>query len=299
MKIILVITDSGGKNLVFSTDSLRTYSIDESIKLIKKGKLEEVHAVKTGHGSYLRANPNATADDNLDSLSISANHLYLSLDDFTCLLFPKKFKSCAQHLELHFSMIKKRGEHVMYIEGHPLITREQVTARLKPHKKLVLAAAKEFSIDPYSLGAIIIDEVARANPWEEALDKIGAVFVGRNTSAGIAQVKIETARELIQKEYYNPNPNDPKLSSEKVAKTSRSYLYAYVVQPRHNIRFSAARIRQTIDYWAHEVDLSSRPEILGTLYYQGLGDPKPIPGVSDRGKQIAQEFYPLAGNILK
>jgi len=44
---------------------------------------------------------------------------------------------------------------------------------------------------------------------------------------------------------------------------------------------------------------SYRPEILGTLYSQGLGDPKLNPGASDRGLQISQEFYPLARSILK
>lgn len=159
--------------------------------------------------------------------------------------------------------------------------------------------AKEEKIDPSTLGAIIIDEVARTNPWEEALDKLGAAFVGINTSAGIAQVTIETARKLIQKEYYNPNPSDKKLSKENVVKTSRAYLYDYVILPRHSTYFAAARIRQTIDYWAHEIDLSHRPEILGTLYSQGLGDPKSNPGASDRGLQIAQEFYPLAKKTLK
>lgn len=299
MKIVLVVTDSRGKNLVFSTDSLKSYSLDESVKLAKSGKLESVHVVKTGQGSYLRANPNKTEGDNLDSLSISANHLYLSLDDFKCLLSPKKFKACVHHLGLHFSMIEDRGESVIYIEGHPLITREQVTAKLKPYSSIVMSAAKRFSIDPYTLGAIIIDEIARVNPWEEMFDKLGKSFVGINTSAGIAQVKVETAREIIQKEYYNPNPSDSKLSQKNIAKTSRSHLYVYVERARHSIYFAAARIRQTIDYWAHKTDISDRPKILGTLYSQGLGSPKPNPGASDRGLQISQEFYPLAKKIFK
>ena len=299
MKIVLVVTDSKGENLVFSTDSLKAYSLDESIKLAKRSKLDSVHTVKTGRGAYLRSNPNVTEDDNLDSLSISANHLYLSLDDFTCLLSPKKFKSCAQHLELHFSMIEERGEHVIYIENHPLITREQVIAKLKPYRNIVLSAAERFSIDPYTLGAIIIDEIARVNPWEEILDKLGKAFVGINTSAGIAQVKVETARELIQRGYYNPNPSDSKLSQKNIAKTSRSHLYTYVERARHSIYFSAARIRQIIDHWAHEIDLSNRPEIIGTLYSWKLGTPHPDPGTNDRGTQIAREFYPFAKNILK
>ena len=297
MKVVLVITDSKGKNLVFSTDTLKAYSLDEAIKIAAQEKLESVHAVKTGQGSYLRTNPNAVEDDNLDSLSISANHLYFPLDDFTCLLSPKKFKACAHHLEVHFSMIEGRGEHVLYIEKHPLITREQIITKLKPQKRLILAAGKEFFVDPYVLGAIIIDEIARANPWESILDKL--VFMGRNTSAGIAQVKIETARGLIRDGYYNPNPSDKKLAKENVMKTSKTYLYAYVEQPRHNIFFSAARIRAIIDQWLPVIDLSNRPEIIGTLYNQPPRTPNKNPEPSDRGVQIHKEFYPLTRSILE
>ena len=142
-------------------------------------------------------------------------------------------------------------------------------------------------------------QIARVHPWEDALDKLFSAHIGTNTSVGIAQVKIGTVRELIAKECYNPNPDDKKLSKANIMKTSKAYLYAYAVQPRHSIRFGAARIRQIIDHWAHEIDLSSRPEIVGTLYSWKLGTPHPDPGTNDRGTQIAREFYPLAKNILK
>lgn len=48
MKIIIIVADSNRKNLVFSVNSLRAYSLDESIKLAKEAKLELVHTVKTG-----------------------------------------------------------------------------------------------------------------------------------------------------------------------------------------------------------------------------------------------------------
>lgn len=299
MRIALVVTDSKRKNLVFSADTLKAYTLSEAVDLAKRRALESVHDVRTGRGTYLRSNPNSSSQDNLDALSISANHLYLSLNDFSCLLSRKQFKACKNHLELHFGMIEERKGDAMYVEGHPLITREQVIEKLAPHQKLVIAAAQKFSIDPYLLGAIIIDEIARANPWEDVLDKLGGIFVSSNASVGIAQVTIKAARELVKKEYYNPNPDDKELSPKKIAKVSRTYLYAYVVQPRHNIHFAAARIRQTIDHWAHKIDLSNRPEILGTLYSQGLGEPKFTPGPSDRGLQIAREFYPFAKKILE
>src|SRR3989338_4786547 len=47
------------------------------------------------------------------------------------------------------------------------------------------------------------------------------------------------------------------------------------------------------------VDLSKRPEILGTLYSKGSGTPNAHPESSERGKQIAGEFCKLAKIWLK
>lgn len=299
IKIILAITDFKGKNLVFPTDALRAYSLCEAIKLVKQEKLDLVHLVKTGKGSYLRSNPNQVGDDNLDAISVSSYKLFLSINNIKYLMSKDGIDAYKKYITLHARSMKERGEHVVYIDGYPLITREQIITKLTPHKRTIFAAAKEFSIDPHTLGAIIIDEIARVNPWEDTIDKLLSAHIGVNASVGIAQVTINTVRELIRKEYYNPNPDDKKLSKENIMKASKAYLYAYAEQPRHSIRFGAARIRQIIDHWFYKTDLSKRPEMIGTLYSQGLGSPKSNPGSSPRGLQIAQEFYPLAQNILQ
>lgn len=228
-----------------------------------------------------------------------AYKLFLSLDDIKSLRSEDGWKAYKRYLTLHGRSIEGKGGHVIYIDGYPLITKEQVIEKLTPHRKPVLAAAEQFSIDPYTLGAIIIDEIARAHPWEETFDKLA--FVGKNTSAGIAQIAIDTAKDLIEREYYNPNPNDKQLSKENIRKTPRAYVYAYVVQPKHSIYFAAARIRSLIDRWTVFVDISRRVEIIGTLY--SLPDskvpPRPNPTSNSRGLQISQEFYPIAQKVLE
>jgi sarcosine oxidase gamma subunit len=52
VKIVLVVTDSKEKNLVFAADTLKAYPLDESIKLTKQGSIENIHVVRTGPGSY-------------------------------------------------------------------------------------------------------------------------------------------------------------------------------------------------------------------------------------------------------
>ncbi len=64
------------------------------------------------------------------------------------------------------------------------------------HRELVFEAAEKFDIDPYLLGAILIDEIARLIPFESIVDKIELSILGRNTSFGVAQVKTDTANAI-------------------------------------------------------------------------------------------------------
>ena len=80
------------------------------------------------------------------------------------------------------------------------------------HSDIIKEAAQEFAIDQYMLGAVLIDEIAHLAPFEPIVEKVGADIIGKNTSVGVAQVKIETANDLIKKDIYNPSPSDKKAS---------------------------------------------------------------------------------------
>lgn len=176
---------------------------------------------------------------------------------------------------------------------------EVVRRVFESHRDTIREAAQEFTIDQYTLGAILIDEIARLAPFETILEKVGIEIMGKNTSIGVAQVKIETANDLIKKGVYNPRPNDKKLPfSGNLTNADRRHLYQYVVQPEHSIRFAAAFIRYVINFWSAYTDLANRPEIIGTLYHQGYGKPHEHPESIERGEQIAKAFYPLAKKWL-
>lgn len=171
--------------------------------------------------------------------------------------------------------------------------------KLQPHRDLVFTAAKKFDVDPHLLGAIIIDEIARFSPFEILTDPLGGQFAGINTSAGIAQVKIETARGLIQKGYYNPDPADKRLSPQNIPKIFRQELYPYLKNPEYSIFFAATKMRSLIDEWQKSVDISKSPNIIATLYSLKGKAPHAHPQPNDRGMQIANEFYKLAQKWLR
>jgi hypothetical protein len=283
MEIILVIRDKKGKNILFITNDFRSFTAKELIDVIEKGILSGLHLVFNRKGMYIRSNPNAIASDNLDSISIS----------FGALIKGKQASSLSKYHQKRKEFLKnreKQKETVVCIDGKPRKTEKEVIAYLTKHKECILAAARKFKIDSYLLGAILIDEDLRRDwkdDWFDCLARIGSNF-----SVGVAQIKVSTAKNLIQKGYYNPDPTRKKLSSKE--------LYEYLKSDKHSVYFAAAEIKRTIDEWRPLIDLSKRPEIIGTLYSLGKKKkPHANPKPNDRGEQIKNEFYKIAIKVLR
>lgn len=296
MKIILVATDNRGKNLVFVSDALRAYSLSEAVRLAQDGKLENIYPVHRGSGVYLRTKTNVPKKEQLDAISISSHRLFSAPSDLSHAVSTPVF---GNYWPLYRHALKEGEGSFIVIDDYVLITKERARKKLQPHKDIVFAAAKRFDADPYLLGAIIIDEIARFAPFEIITDPLGGHFVGVNTSVGIAQVKIDTAHGLIKNGYYNPNPADKRLSPKNINTISRQELYPYVNKPEHSVSFAAARMRALTDEWKKFVDLSKRPEIIATLYHLPRKYPHAHPKPDDRGLQIAEEFYKLAKEWLR
>ena len=293
MKIILVVTDVGGRNVVFVSDTLRVFPLEEAVRLAKVGRFENVHTVKSGGGGvYLRTKAGVSLKGQLDRISISPHRLFSSVGDihhaFSTPAFVDYWESYQRALEVKKSYIT--------INGYPRVLKKEARKKIKAHRRLILDAAEKFVIDPYLLAAIIIDEIARLGPVEPILDALAVYMVGVNTSVGIAQIKIETARGLIKDGYYNPDPIQ--FPQQRIDQVSRQHLYGYLKEPKHNVFFAAARIRGFIDTWKKFVDLKKRPEIIATLYSLEKRKPHRNPKPNERGLQISGEFYQLAKKLL-
>lgn len=295
MKISLVVTNSRRKNLVFAADSSNIFSLEEAIDLVRKNELDKAHVVQRSTGAYIRTNPDVPKYEEFERLSISGKALLAYAQGETHAM---STPIIAPYLRLYFESF---AEGQLFIEpaDQPRVLAAVVRDKLKQQQSITLSAAKEFDIDPYLLGAILIDEITRLAPFEAILDKLKGNVVGINASVGIAQVKIDTANNLIKKELYNPNPNDKKLPFRRLNNLSRLHLYDYLVQPKHNIFFAAAYIRSLIDEWGGYIDLKDKPEIIATLYHLGYKKPHTDPKPNKRGLQILEEFYPLARKWLQ
>jgi Protein of unknown function (DUF3892) len=274
--IILVITDSRGVSKAFVTNDFNHLLLEDAIRLVRKGIVIGVHLVQANGHAYLRSDPSSSKEDNLDSLSVPAGSLSRKLkDDDEDERVSTYAKAYGKFLELRFP----RNE-LLYLDGMAQIPRADVIKRLRPLTKEIKTAANKHAVDANLLTAILIDEFARIGP-DDLLDILGKIGV-RDTTIGLGQVKMSTARDMIKKKYF---PADPNISQSK--------LYSLLTVDEASIQFAAAylsfitkfRIRKNVGTSAAE---------LASCYSEGL-----LVQASSRGKQIAEKLRRFAREILE
>ncbi len=296
MKIVLAIANSKGRTIAYVLDDGRRYPTDAAIGLAKSGHIEGVEVVKRSGTEYIRSKKSHNAKFNLDEVTVSAMQiLYLGTTGPQMMAKPV-FQPYWNLYQKSLETKAEKGEVIIAIEGRSFSTDAHVRDALGSIKDIVFEASAQFKIDPYLYGAILTDEIVRFAPFEELTDRI-MMGRGRDVSVGIAQVVLSVAKSLVQKGYYNPNPNDEKLSKDVISGTSISYFYKYLIDPKYCIYFGAANIRSMLNVWKLEIGLDLSPEIVASLYSLGKA-PHVNPTPNDRGLQIVGEFMPLAKTIL-
>jgi hypothetical protein len=165
------------------------------------------------------------------------------------------------------------------------IRAEHIVKFYAPTIKLV---AKEFNISPIVIAAVIYQEQAtNVNFVDYLTDYIGGVM-HINTSVGIGQVRVETAKAL-EKVY-------PQLKSkEEYHINYDAIVTARLSDPFTNIRYVAAKIKFSADRWKDDgFDISNMSDILGTLY--NLEDvnnplpPRPNPEANSFGLGVQENY---------
>lgn len=279
-------------------ENLKVYSLQEAILATQNGLFENVYTVNRSGNIYLRSTRNTLPTDKLDKISISSHQLFYSLNDIGKILSFPAFKNYwKKYQQILLREQQEAKDTCIIIEGHPRIAKTTAQYKLTTYKDIIFTSAKKFDVDPYLLGAILIDEIARLAPFEEITDSLAGNYIGKDTSGGIAQIKTETARGLIRDGYYNPDPN--KFSSEeKIKNASRQQIYSYIEKPTHNIYFAGARLSELNSRWKKFINLRQNPAILTSLYSMEK-TPHSSPQPNDRGLQIVNEFYKLANEWLK
>lgn len=292
IKIILVITDTRKKSLAFASDTLKAFALEEALNRAARGGIYGAHVVRRASGAYLHTNQKISKQDEFDQLSITSRALLAFMDGTR---HANSTPILSRYVELYIASLEE-GQPFIEPVNQPKVLKAAVKAKFVPHRLLIFEAAEKFDIDPYLLGAVLIDEIARIEPFKDMVAELAARIVGYDASVGLAQVKIDTAHDLIKKGIYHPNLSDKKLPYKRLTNAGRAHLYTYLILPEHNIFFAAAFIRFVIDLWSEHIDLLRHLDIIATRYHKGYGDPeqKEDRKSDKRGKQISGEFYRLS-----
>ena len=118
-------------------------------------------------------------------------------------------------------------------------------------------------------------------------------YLGVDTSIGLGQVKISTAKMLVDKGY---------ISRESVGmENNRNYSYVNALQNNeYNSIFVAGYLQYLIDNWKGEYsEITNDIGVLATLYNKGVGEPHSSPGPSPEFGEKAQANYDHVKSLLK
>lgn len=129
MKIVLVATNSRRRNMVFVSETLQSFSLQDAIRVANKGEFENIYTVDGTFGTHLRSLPNTLEKDNLDARSVTAADIIAYANR------ARHFKSTDAISEYvaHYvaSLSEKSGPFIETVDGNKAfvdIVREKITS---------------------------------------------------------------------------------------------------------------------------------------------------------------------------
>jgi len=232
--------------------------------------------VETSDGTHVRSDRNLSTVDNLSSLLVPAGSLSKRLTNAS---FKDKavynfIKARGRFIELEFTK-----DELIYIDRTAYISKDAVSQRFMPLTSEIKRAAKQQNIESSLLAAILIDELAESGP-DDLFDLLG--YLGVNTTVGLAQVKLTTARLLIKNGFY-----------QAFSIISDQKLYGLPIDDHEAVKFTAAYIPFTIDHRTKR-KLGLTPEHIATAYSRGFNHSE----VSARCTTIIKDFVLVAKELL-
>ncbi|MEM1033659.1 MAG: hypothetical protein AAGN82_25210 [Myxococcota bacterium] len=174
-------------------------------------------------------------------------------------------------------------------------------ATLERHRDDVVEVCAQddhpFAVPSAWVLALLWDELARRDITEAATDAL-LHWLGRDPSVGIFQITGATARDVVAFARWG-GPHRQRSPAE---------LRERLLEPRFAARVATARVQQIIVHWQQAgfdpqrsgglgPHRTSAIALVGTLYSQGLGQPKKNPRANARGLQVASFAARLSDDV--
>jgi predicted chitinase len=286
-------------------------------------------AVDVAGWFWNKNNLNNLADkDNIEGITKRINGGFNGLNDRKKhLKKAKKAKLCEKEESKGKNGILIQGKSDYHCDESKMTDEERYIYR---NRKAIREAARKIDtksfpiylknpkIDADLVGAIMLDELQRRDfgddiqetearfiKWYEGgIEKIERKLLSmtfkpiEDISIGPAQMKPSVVEDLVNKGLIK-KPSD--WDNNKI-----DISIDWLLSPEKSAELVGARLEQIVTHWAkgspnNGVDISDKPEILGTLYSIGLtgrGGINPDPKSNERGEKIANELREKARKIL-
>lgn len=186
-------------------------------------------------------------------------------------------KGESRKIKVDFSETLDSGVHYIefYVDRMPILhevglnlkyaetkTEKRASNIIQNNALIIKDSAREFKVDPVIVGAVIYQEQATNVNFVDTLTDYVGGLLHFNTSIGVGQVRIDTAKFL--EEFYpklDPHRQNSWFIDYNIARMER------LKNPLTNIRYVAAKIHFSQERWEKAgFDIKDKPEILGTLY---------------------------------
>lgn len=133
---------------------------------------------------------------------------------------------------------------------------------IKMYSAIIIESAAEFNVDPVIVGSVIYQEQStNVNFVDTLTDYIGGIY-HLNTSVGVGQVRVNTAKSLENIYYALKSDIDESIFIDTNVIRVHRLLEASI-----NIRFVTAKIAFSQERWEKAgISIKDKSDILGTLY---------------------------------
>ena len=142
------------------------------------------------------------------------------------------------------------------------------------NKDTIKGMAENYNVDPNVLAGCIYVEQFYNYDWFDKLTDVSLFFM--DTSIGISQVKISTARLLSASGHIPPLDDLSNLQLAQMLQDDATF----------NIQCAAAYLSYLDTYWDPAYDVSADPAIWGTLYNMGALTPHNTPKPNWFGEKV-------------